>query len=304
MMYDLAIIGSGAAGETAALYALRAKKSVLILEKGSFGGQIAFSPRVENFPTHPVISGAEFADQLTEQVLSHGADVEVEEVVGIRDLGDHKELLTEDGNTYQAKAVILATGARHRMLGLPREEELTGNGISFCAVCDGAFFAGKEVAVVGGGNSALQEAVLLSDQCAKVTILQNLPTLTGEQALQDQLAQKANVEVNTGVVVSAFHGDTALTGVTVRHEDGTEAALSVDGLFIAIGLEPQNEAFADLVTLDEYGYADSGEDCTTKTPGVFVAGDCRKKRIRQLTTACADGSIAALAACRYLDALN
>ena len=303
MMYDIAIIGSGAAGETAALYALRAKKSVLLLEKGSFGGQIAFSPRVENFPTRTVISGAEFADALTEQVLSHGVDVEIEEVVGIMDLGDYKEILTDTDTVFQAKSVIIATGARHRMLGLDRAQELVGNGISFCAVCDGAFFADKHVGVVGGGNSALQEAVLLSEQCSKVTIVQNLDELTGEQALQDQLRSKNNVAIITGVTVSELLGEKELTGIKIKNAAGEHQELALDGLFIAIGLQPQNEPFADVMTLDDYGYAASGEDCTTKTPGVFVAGDCRQKRIRQLTTACADGSIAALAACRYLETL-
>lgn len=302
-MYDIAIIGAGAAGLTAALYALRANKTVLIIEKGSFGGQITFSPQVENFPTQGKLSGAELADKLTEQVLSHGAEVEIDTVTSIEDLGSSKRIVGESAN-YEAKAVIIATGARHRMLGLPREEEFVGEGISFCAVCDGAFYKDKNVAVVGGGNSALQEAVLLSQLCREVTIIQNLDKLTGEKALQEQLYKKENVKILCSKTVAAFEGDKELSGVTIKDEHtGERESLTVDGVFIAIGLAPQNEPFKDVMQLDSYGYADSDEACTTKTEGIFVAGDCRKKSVRQLTTACADGSVAALAACRYIESL-
>lgn len=300
-MYDIAIIGAGAAGLTAALYALRADKKVLLVEKGAFGGQITFSPLVENFPTQKPQSGNELADRLTDQVLSMGADVEVDNILRLEAAGAEKKLIGENGS-YSARAVILATGARHRMLGLPREQEFVGAGISFCAVCDGAFYRGKRVGVVGGGNSALQEALLLSDLCSRVTVIQNLPELTGEQRLIQQLRQRPNVEIICGVTVQALAGDSLLTGVTLhRVETDTLQELELDGLFIAIGLIPQNEPFADTIALDQFGYADCDESCTTGTPGVFVAGDCRRKTIRQLTTACADGSVAALAACRYLD---
>ncbi|MEE1279868.1 MAG: FAD-dependent oxidoreductase [Oscillospiraceae bacterium] len=302
-MYDIAIIGAGAAGLTAALYALRANKTVLIIEKSSFGGQITFSPQVENFPTQGKLSGAELADKLTEQVLSHGAEVEIDTVTSIEDLGSSKRIVGESAK-YEAKAVIIATGARHRMLGLPREEEFVGEGISFCAVCDGAFYKDKNVAVVGGGNSALQEAVLLSQLCSEVTIIQNLSELTGEKALQEQLYKKENVKILCSKTVAAFEGEKELLGVTIKDEvTGETESLTVDGVFIAIGLAPQNEPFKDVIQLDSYGYADSSEDCTTKTEGIFVAGDCRKKAVRQLTTACADGSVAALAACRYIESL-
>ncbi len=301
-MYDIAIIGGGAAGLTAALYALRANKTVLIIEKGSFGGQITFSPLVENFPTRASMSGAELADALTEQVLSLGADVEVDTVLKIENTDDGKTVVGEFGK-YDAKAVIIATGAKHRMLGLERENDFVGEGISFCAVCDGAFYKDKQVAVIGGGNSALQEALLLSKLCSKVTIVQNLAFLTGEDKLQEQINAAENISVIFEATVKELVGDSSLTAIVLNTNDG-EQTLEIDGMFIAIGLIPQNEAFSDLLDLDSYGYADSDESCTTKTEGVYVAGDCRKKSIRQLTTACADGSVAALAACRYLDSLK
>jgi len=193
---------------------------------------------------------------------------------------------------------------RHRQLGLSRENEFVGEGISYCAVCDGAFYKGQHVAMVGGGNSALQEAILLSETCSKVTVVQNLPFLTGEQSLQDVLATRQNVEVILSTVVTGLLGDSTLTGIEIRNEESGEVStLSVDGVFVAIGLEPVNEAFAEIAALDERGYFDADEACTTKTPGVYVAGDCRKKGIRQITTAVADGATAALAACRYIDSL-
>lgn len=300
-MYDIAIIGGGAAGLTAALYALRANKKIVIIEKGTFGGQITFSPLVENFPTQASLSGAELADKLTEQVLSHGADIEVDTVLEIKDLGEYKKIICES-TEIDAKTAIIATGAKHRMLGLNRENEFVGNGISFCAVCDGAFYKDKSVAVIGGGNSALQEAILLSDLCSKVTIIQNLPELTGEQKLRDRLKSKSNVEIICSTVVNSFEGENELSSITIKNQDSGEITeLKVDGVFIAIGLVPQNENFKNVLELDNFGYADSPESCTTKTEGIFVAGDCRKKEVRQLTTACADGSTAALAACKYLD---
>lgn len=301
-MYDIAIIGGGAAGLTAALYALRANKTVLVIEKGSFGGQITFSPLVENFPTRASMSGAELADALTEQVLSLGADVEVDTVLKIENGAYFKTIIGEYGK-YEAKAVIIATGAKHRMLGLERENDFVGEGISFCAVCDGAFYKDKQVAVIGGGNSALQEALLLSKLCSKVTIVQNLAFLTGEDRLQQQINAAENISVIFEATVKELVGETSLTAIVLNTKDGQET-LEIDGMFIAIGLIPQNEAFSDLIGLDSYGYADSDESCTTKTEGIYVAGDCRKKSIRQLTTACADGSVAALAACRYLDSLK
>ncbi|MBE6778816.1 MAG: FAD-dependent oxidoreductase [Ruminococcaceae bacterium] len=301
-MFDIIIVGGGPAGLTAALYARRANKQVLLIEKETFGGQITFSPKVENIPGFLALSGNEFAEKLVEQVLEQGAEVESAEVLSIRDEGDGKTVVT-DGGEFTARAVIVATGARHRLLGLPRETDFIGNGISFCAVCDGAFYKDQTVGVVGGGNSALQEALLLADLASKVYVIQNLDGLTGEQKLQEQLAARANVEIITGTVVDGFEGADTLTGVQVRRvADGQTRSIPLDGLFIAIGLVPQNEAFADLLGLDERGYVDSDERCLTATPGVFTAGDCRRKSIRQVATAAADGAVAALAACDYIDA--
>ncbi len=300
-MYDIIIVGAGPAGLTAAIYARRAGKSVLIIEKSTFGGQITFSPKIENYPGFTEITGNELADKLLDQALNLGAEVEMEEVTGILDEGERK-LVFADTKKFEAKAVILAVGVRHRQLGLPGENALTGNGVSYCAVCDGAFYADRTVGVVGGGNSALQEAVLLSDICKKVYVLQNLNYLTGEKKLSDILKGKPNVEFKLGVTVKELKGENELTGVVLKNEADKEEELSLDGLFVAIGLEPKLSAFSQFAALSAEGYFDSDETCTTKTPGIFTAGDCRKKSVRQITTATSDGAAAALAACRYIDA--
>ena len=303
MMHDIVIVGGGPAGLTAAVYGLRAGKTVLVIEKNGFGGQIAYSPKVENIPGTKVISGAAFADQLTDQAMALGADMELEKVIRVEKTGDAFEVYTEEGSAFQGKTVILALGVKHRTLGLEGESELIGNGISFCAVCDGAFSAGQEVAMIGGGNSALQEALLLSEVCAKVTVVQNLSGFTGEKKLADALLEKENVTAIFNTVVTAYEAqDGALTGLRLRNEQtGEETAIRVDGAFLAVGLLPENEPFAQHAQLNNWGYFDIGEDCTAATPGLFVAGDCRSKTIRQVVTASADGAIAAMAACRYLD---
>lgn len=300
-MHDIIIIGAGPAGLTAALYALRADKKVLILEKGVFGGQITFSPQIENYPGFLSMSGNEFADKLIDQVITQGAEIEMETVSSIRDDGDYKTVITDIGE-HQAKAVIIATGVKHRQTGMPNENSLVGKGVSYCAVCDGAFYRGKTVAVLGGGNSALQEAVLLSDLCEKVYVIQNLDFLTGEAKLQEKLSKKDNVEVILGTVIAGLIGEDELKSIRLRKEaDSSESELVVDGLFVAIGLEPDNDKFSSVAALNEWGYFDCDESCVTNTPGVFAAGDCRSKKIRQITTATADGAVAALAACRYID---
>ncbi len=298
-MYDIIVIGGGPAGLTAAIYARRANKSVLVIEKGSFGGQITYSPKVENIPGFSEVTGNEFAEKLVEQALGLDAEVECAEVLEIKQ-GDIKTVVTDSGD-FEGKTVIIATGAKHRMLGLPREEDFVGEGISFCAVCDGAFYAGQDVAVIGGGNSALQEAILLADLAKKVYVVQNLDFLTGEQKLQEKLAAKENVEIILGHTVKAVLGDTTLTGITIEDANANEKKLAIDGMFVAIGLIPQNEVFSSVVNLDERGYVCSDENCLTNANGIFVAGDCRVKKIRQVATAAADGAIAALAACDYLD---
>ena len=300
-MYDIIVIGAGPAGLTAAIYARRAEKSVLVIEKSSFGGQMTHSPQIENYPAFSQVSGLELADKMVEQALELGADIEMDEVVEVRDMGSFKKVIC-DGGEYDGKTLIIAVGVKHRQLGLERENELCGNGVSYCAVCDGAFYKGKTVGVVGGGNSALQEAILLAETSKKVYVIQNLDTLTGETKLQNKLAALPNVEIITGATVEKLIGADELTAVTVKTAAG-EHNIELDGLFVAIGLLPKNDIFAKLAALNMGGYFDSDESCKTSTDGVFVAGDCRHKAIRQITTATADGAVAALAACRYLESL-
>ena len=301
-MYDIIIVGGGPAGLTAAVYGLRAGKSVVVIEKNGFGGQIAYSPKVENIPGTAQISGAEFADKLTEQAMALGADMELETVTGLQKTESGFLVSTEDGAEFEGRTVILALGVKHRMLGLPGEEELIGSGISFCAVCDGAFYAGQDVAMIGGGNSALQEALLLAETSKSVTVIQNLPNFTGEKKLADALMEKDNVTVHFSTLVTGYRSENGtLTGLNLRSEDGREFDIDVDGVFLAVGLMPENDAFADHAALNQWGYFDSAEDCRTRTEGLFVAGDCRSKRIRQVVTAASDGAVAAMAACMYLD---
>ncbi len=299
-MYDIIIVGGGPAGLVAALYACRANKSVLIIEKGSFGGQITFSPKVENIPGFAEVTGNEFAEKLVEQVLGQEAEVECAEVLEIKN-GDIKTVITDSGE-FSAKAVIIATGAKHRLLGLENEEALIGEGISFCAVCDGAFYENKTVAVIGGGNSALQEAILLSDLAQKVYVVQNLDFFTGEKKLVDKLTAKENIEIILGHTVEKLLGDSELNGIEIKNTATNETtALTLDGMFVAIGLVPQNDIFKNIVALDERGYIIADEFCKTSADGIFVAGDCRTKTIRQVITAAGDGAVAALAACDYAD---
>lgn len=304
-MYDIIIIGAGPAGLTAALYALRANKKILLLEKENFGGQMTFSPKIENYPGYKEISGTELANELFEQVLAQGAEFELEEAVKIKDNGGSKTVVT-DSSQHECKAVIIATGAKHRLLGAPNEDKYIGNGISFCAVCDGAFYQGREVVVIGGGNSALQEAILLSDNCAKVTVIQNLADFTGEKRLVDTLKSKSNTDYIFNTVIKEFTGtDEEIKGAVIKNTvSGEETEIGFDGAFVAIGLAPDNKSFEDMAQLDEYGYVSSDEFCATKTEGVFTAGDCRTKKIRQITTAVADGAVAALAACSYIDEMK
>ncbi len=299
-MYDIIIIGAGPAGLTAAIYARRAGKSCLIIERGAFGGQIALSPKLENYPGFTEISGAEFSDRLVEQALNLGAEVELDEVTAIGERDGMKTVTTLSGE-FEAKALVIAAGAKHRRLGIGREEELTGMGVSYCAVCDGAFFKGLTVAVVGGGSSALQDAIMLSDSCEKVYLVYR-SSLRGEKQLVDILRRRENVEFVPGAVVTELEGDMELEAVKLSTPEG-ERRIELQGLFVAVGYAPDNAPFASLVELDEGGYAASGEDCLSRTPGVYVAGDCRSKAVRQVTTAVGDGAVAALAACHYVDSL-
>ncbi|MBQ4071084.1 MAG: FAD-dependent oxidoreductase [Clostridia bacterium] len=306
-MYDIIIIGAGPAGLTAALYARRAEKSVLLVERSTFGGQITHSPRVENYPGYLVMSGNELAEKLLEQVMTHGAEIELDEVKSVEKIDTGYLVITEN-NAFEGKSVIIATGSKHRTLGLEGEEELVGEGVSYCAVCDGAFYKGKTVAIIGGGNTALQETVLLSEGCERVHVVQNLGFLTGEGSLISAIEKRDNVSVILSTVVTELVSeDGALRAIRLMNlETGEESELAVDGVFVAIGQIPENEMFSKMLELDERGYVVAGEDCLPKTgfEGVFVAGDCRTKSVRQVTTATADGAVAALAACRYVDSLK
>ena len=297
--YDILIIGAGTAGLTAAIYGVRAGKSVLLIEKAMYGGQIVNARSVENYPGIPRISGYEFASSLYEQATGLGAEMVYDTVTGIQKK-DGSFLAQGSQNQYRGRAVILATGAKARPLGLENEERFTGAGISYCAACDGAFFRGKDVAVVGGGNTALADALVLSDLCRSVAVIHRRDAFRGEDRLVRQLQEKTNIHYYMGYQVIRLTGETQLTAVTLRAAGGEELELPVSGLFIAVGQEPENEPFRHTVALDGYGYVCADEGCQTQTDGIFAAGDCRTKKLRQLTTAAADGAAAAVAACEYL----
>jgi len=299
-MTDIIIVGGGPAGMTAAIYAARAGKKVMVIEKDSCGGQIVYSPLVENYPGMPGMSGAEFADNLTVQAENLGVEIEYGEVESVTKCGDGFEV--DFGDTVAAKAIILAPGASHRHLGLENEEELTGCGVSYCAVCDGAFYAGMDVAVNGGGNTALQDALFLSNTCSHVTVIHRRDEFRGDPVLVRQLEKRENVSFLLSSTVNGLVAEEdELAGIIAEDlKTGIEHQIPVKGLFIAIGQIPQTEAFRGLVETDGAGYIKAGENCETNVSGIFAAGDCRTKEVRQLTTAAADGAVAALAACKYL----
>ena len=302
MIHDILVVGGGPAGLTAALYARRSGRSVLILEKDGFGGQIAYSPRVENYPGAGSVSGAALAEAMLTQALEAGADTDIGTVTALEPLPAGWEARTDEGECFRARAVILAVGAAPRPLGLPGEEELVGCGVSYCAVCDGDFYAGREVAVCGGGDSALQEALLLSDICRRVTVIHRRTEFRGERALQERLFARPNVSVLTPAAVRELIArDGALCALRLEC-GGKPRLLPTDALFVALGHIPATAAFSPLLPLDAAGYAAVGEDTRCPLPGLFVAGDCRAKAVRQLTTAVGDGAGAAVAACRYLEA--
>ncbi len=299
-MTDIIIIGAGTAGLSAAIYALRAGKSVLVFEQLAYGGQIINTPEIENYPGIKSISGFDFAQGLYEQAVALGAELKYEQVSGIED-GEVKKVKTS-GAEYECRAVILATGAKNRPLGLDREQELIGSGISYCATCDGAFFKGRTVAVNGGGNTALEDAFFLSNYCRKVYIIHRRDEFRGEVKQVEKLKAKENIEFVLNSTITELVGENELSGVKVHDKvTGEDKLIDVEGLFIAIGQMPENAAFAPLIELDKGGYIVAGEDCRTNVEGIFAAGDCRTKTVRQLTTAAADGAVAALAACAYID---
>ncbi|MDO4260747.1 MAG: FAD-dependent oxidoreductase [Eubacteriales bacterium] len=303
-MYDMIVIGAGTAGLSAAIYGVRAGKTVLVLEAKSYGGQIINTPEVENYPGIRSISGFEFATGLYEQAKALGAQVKYERVLRIEDRGVEKTVVTGK-DAYPCKCVIVATGAKNRPLGVEREQEMTGKGISYCATCDGMFFRGKDVAVVGGGSTALEDAAFLANYCGTVYVIHRRDAFRGEDRLVRALEKKENVTYVMDSQVVALNGEETLRSVTVENKKTKERTeLPVSGLFIAIGQMPDNGAFAELVELDPAGYVRAGEDCRTSAQGIFTAGDCRTKAVRQLTTAAADGAVAALAACVYIDGLD
>ena len=293
-MYDTIIIGAGPAGLTAAIYIARANKKVLVLEKETIGGQMASSPLIENYPGYIAISGSQLANNMYEQLSNLGVEIELEEVKEIKD-GNIKQIITLD-NTYEAKTVIIATGSKYRLLGLEKEEELIGKGIHFCVACDGAFYKDKCVAVIGGGNSAVINAITLADLCKKVYIIQNLDNLTCEEALSNKLKEKENIEIITSSIVTKINVEDELESIEINNNK----EITLDGMFISIGLVPQSEFVKDILPVNKYGYIESN-NCITNTPGIFVAGDCRDKQVRQVTVATSDGTIAAINAINFLD---
>ena len=298
-MYDIIIVGAGPAGLTAAIYARRASKKVLVLEAKSYGGQIINTLDIENYPVEAHISGFDFATKLYNQVKDLGAEIVFEKVVDINDQGTTKEVITTK-NTYQAKAIILATGCENRKLGLSNEEELVGKGISYCATCDGAFYKNKDVAVVGGGNTALEDALYLSDIVNKVYLIHRRDEFRGDISTIEELKQKSNVEFILNSNVTKLNANERLESIEVTNKDGSIKEVKVDGLFVAVGQIPENENFKKIINIDNAGYIIAGEDCTTNIPGIFVAGDNRTKELRQLVTATSDGAIAASKAIKYI----
>lgn len=301
-MFDLIVVGGGPAGMTAALYAARAGKTVLVLEQESVGGQIVSSPLVENYPGIPGLSGARFAEQLAAQLEDLNVEICAEQVMEVQREENGFRLIS-DMDEYSCTALVLATGVRHRALGLPGEEELVGAGVSYCAVCDGAFYKDQTVAIVGGGDTALQDALFLANRCEKVILIHRRDQFRGEQRLVERVKARENVELLLSHTVEALEqADGSLTGLTVHDLTGERTrSIPVNGVFLAVGQQPQSEIFAGLVPMDEKGYFLAGEDTCTGVSGIFAAGDCRKKTVRQLTTAVGDGAVAGLAACAYVD---
>lgn len=301
--YDIIIIGGGPSGMTSALYSLRAGRSVLILEKENFGGQIANSPRVENFPSIKEISGLDLSNNLFEQILDLGAEFELEEVESLSKEGETFVVKT-NYNAYTSKVVIIATGVSHRKIGVAREDELAGKGVSYCAVCDGAFYKDKEVAVIGDANTAIQYSILLTNYCKKVYICTLFDKFFGDQIIVNTLKKKPNIEIIHNISLLEFKGEKELSGLVFENTKTKEKVeIDVDAAFIAIGQIPHNDIFTNLVDLEK-GYIVTNERKETKTKGLYAVGDCTKKEIRQLTTATSDGSIAAINASRYLDEIS
>ena len=303
-MYDIIVIGAGPAGLTAGVFARRASKKVLILEAMTYGGQIVQAEKIENYPACPNISGVEFATNLYNQVKELGAEFKFERAININDLGDTKEVVTNN-NTYTAKTVILATGAENRKLGIPMEDELVGRGVSYCATCDGKFFKDEDVAVIGGGDTAIDDARYLSNIANKVYLIHRRDTFKAEIQEVEELKAKSNVEfIYNSNVVKLNTTDNKLSSIEVKNNDGSTREINVKAIFIAVGRVPENQNFAKIINLDTRGYVISDEKCHTNVEGIFVAGDNRVKELRQLVTANSDGAIAATEAIKYINKEN
>ena len=302
-MNDIIIVGAGPAGLTAAIYGRRSNKSVLVFEALSYGGQIINTLDIENYPAMPHVSGYEFSTNLYNQAKELGAEVIFEKVIDIKNNSDYKEVITNK-KTYKAKAVILATGAENRKLNLENEDELLGKGISYCATCDGGFYKGKKVAVAGGGNVALEEAIYLSDIASKVYLIHRRDEFRAEEALIEEVKQNKNIEIVYNSNIVKLNSRDNLESIDLKDKEGNVTNLDISGLFIAVGRVPENQNFSKLIKLDEKGYVIAGEDCHTNIEGLFVAGDNRVKLVRQLVTAASDGATAATEAIKYINKLN
>lgn len=299
-MYDIIIVGAGPAGLTAAIYGCRASKKVLVLEAKTYGGQIINTPDIENYPAEPHISGFDFATKLYNQAKDLGAEIIFEKVVDIKNLDNEQEVITVD-NSYKTKTIVLATGADNRRLGLNNEEELIGKGVSYCATCDGGFYRNKDVAVVGGGNTALEDALYLSDIVNTVYLIHRRDEFRADESIVDKLKEKENVKFIYNSNVTKLNSNEKLESIEVTDKEGNKKTIEVSGIFIAVGRIPENQNFAKIINLDEQGYIIAKEDCHTTVPGVFVAGDNRVKDLRQLVTATADGAMAATEAVKYIN---
>ena len=304
-MYDLIVIGAGAAGMTSALYALRNNKTVLVLEGESLGGQIATSPRLENYPSIKEISGEKFADNLFEQITALGAELEIDRVTGVEKVDGKFFKVTTEYGEYQSKSVVIASGVKHKHLRTKSDrEDLVGKGVYYCAICDGPFYKDREVAIIGDANTALQYSLLLASYCKKVYVYTLFDKFFGDKALVKALHAKENIEWRPNTSVTDFIGENELKAIEYKDKDGNTCTHEIPAVFVAIGQVPDNKAFANLVDIDSMGYIVADESCKTKTEGLFVAGDCRTKAVRQVATAVSDGAIAATNASLYIESLD
>ncbi|MDD5940100.1 MAG: thioredoxin-disulfide reductase [Lachnospiraceae bacterium] len=303
MIYDVVIAGSGPAGLAAAVYAQRAELNALVIEKNYMsGGQIINTYEVDNYPGFPGINGFDLAVKFHEHAVKLGARFVTDEIDSVKKEGDIWVMTGKNG-VYKTRTVLAACGAHHRKLGIPGEEEFSGKGVSYCATCDGAFYRKKDVAVNGGGNTALEDAAFLANICRKVYIIHRRDQFRADEAEVAGIRGRDNVELVLNSTISALQSEEGKLSAVVTKDKvtGAERTIPVSGLFVAIGQVPSNAAFKDVAEQDPAGYIIAGEDCRTSTPGIFAAGDCRTKKVRQLTTAAADGAVAALAACSYVD---